>query len=129
MGRPRKPTALLEAAGAFKKNPSRRRTSEPIPREGIGPAPEGRSPAFTAAWDELVDNCCPRVLANSDRLFLEVCAELIVEFREDPRAITAARLRLLTSCLNALGMSPSARASITAIPEPEEVDPVAHYFD
>jgi hypothetical protein len=129
MGRPRKPTALLEAAGAFKRNPERRRSGEPTPREGIGPAPEGRPPAFISAWNELVADCCPHVLGNSDRHWLELTAELLCEFRENPREITAARLRLLTSCLTALGMSPSARASLTTIPEPEEVDPVAHYFD
>lgn len=31
MGRPKKPTALLEASGAFKKNPKRRRTRGPEP--------------------------------------------------------------------------------------------------
>ena len=127
MPAPRKPTALLEVSGAYKRNPARRRIGEPIPSGGIGNAPAGRSEAFVRAWDELVVSCCPGVLGSSDRQWLELTVELLLEFREAPRDMSAAKMRLLQSALVRLGMSPSDRSKVT-VSEVEEEGPADKYF-
>lgn len=55
-GRPRKPTALLEAEGAFKKNPKRKveRKNEPTFRKGVI-RPKHLKGLASATWDALVE--------------------------------------------------------------------------
>lgn len=116
MGRPRKPTHLHEVTGSYVKNPGRRNNGEPVPREGIGTAPERLSTDFSEAWDELVANACPGVLGNSDRLWIEITARLLCEYREAPESMTGVRIGLLLSGLSKLGMSPSDRTRLQVKP-------------
>lgn len=56
MGRPRKATAVLEATGAFEKDPNRRRDNEPIPptAEPVKPKLKGRAAKL---WAEFAPIC------------------------------------------------------------------------
>ena len=127
MSRPFKPTAIMEATGAFKRHPERRRTGEPVPRKGVGAAPERLSSDFAEVWDELVDNICPGVLGNSDRIHLELTATLLCQYRADPVNFSAAQYRNLMTMLARLGMNPSDRTRLSVMPETEE-DPFDKYF-
>lgn len=76
----RKPTNILSLVGAFDKNPQRKR-SDPPTRKTIGSAPTQSEITFAQAW-KYIAKCCPAgVLADRDRIYLEIAASLFVEFR------------------------------------------------
>lgn len=108
------PTALLEAKGAFVKDPQRKRKGEPKPRAGIGKAPEKFSTDFDEVWDEVVDNICPGVLGNSDRIHLEMTVNTLIEYRRDPAGMSASNKQVLKSLLGHMGMNPVDRTRIVA---------------
>lgn len=128
MSRPRKPTAILEAVGAFERNPNRRRPNEPIPRTGVGGAPEALSCDFATVWDEIIDMVPCGVLGNSDRAWIEITARMLCEYRRDPEGMTGAKLRQLHIFLSKLGLNPSDRSRLSLIPEPEEESAEDKYF-
>jgi hypothetical protein len=118
----RKPTNVLELAGAFRKDPQRRR-SDPTPAGPIGPPPKQRPLDFPAAWRYLVKCTPPGVLADRDRVWLEVAAHLLVQFRADPANMHPAKLSRLTSCLSALGLSPADASRVVAAPPAKARNP------
>ena len=108
---------MLSLVGAFDKNPSRRRADPPTHR-AIGNAPKQSELTFAQAWKYLA-KCCPNgVLADRDRVYLEVCASLFVEFRSAPAKFHPAKLARLTAMLSNLGMSPAdaSRVSVAKTP-------------
>jgi len=127
MSRPRKPTAVLDATGAFRKNPNRRRDGEPIVTDPIGPAPDDPGKTFKQAWDDIVGNAPLGVLTCADRIYVEIAARLLVEMREDFAGMMTSRLALLTTMLGKMGMNPSDRAKLS-IPAQPESDPTDGYF-
>ena len=110
----RKPTAILEAKGAYVKDPQRRRKSEPKPLRGIGEARPSRSCDYIKVWDELVNDIPPGVLFCSDRVWLEIAVTLLCEFRELGSEFSGAKLNQLQKALSHLGMSPVDRTRIVA---------------
>lgn len=83
MARPRKPTNVLELTGAFKKDPQRRREdAEPVGELTAPPA--HINGAVLHAWKEIAKYAPRDVLTNSDRLSLELAANLLAQFRNDP---------------------------------------------
>lgn len=77
------PAALQELSSAWRKNPQRRRV-EPTVTGPIGTPPKQTPLDFPAAWRYLV-KCAPAgVLASRDRVWLEVAAHLLVQFRANP---------------------------------------------
>ncbi len=118
MGRPRKPTEILELAGAFKKNPARRREGEPTSPPLDGGPPEYFSDGEQAAWVDLVTAVPDGVLLQSDSLIVEISARLLAQFRTDP-AMPTARIAILSSCLGRMGLSPADRSKVT-VPQPEK---------
>lgn len=114
----RKPTAVLELSGAWQKNPQRRRT-EPKPRAALGRAPKQSPISFAQAWKLIVSACPEGVLADRDRLIVEIAASLLVQFRDDPAKMPTARLQRLTSILGELGMSPASASRVT-VPKPKD---------
>lgn len=111
MARPRTPTKVLEIKGSFKKNPNRKRDGEPVPTGGIGAFSEG-SKDRQQIWDEIVGQCAPGVLANADRLALEIAVEYVRQFRVDPVKFSAARIHVLIALLGRFGMTPADRAKM-----------------
>jgi hypothetical protein len=110
----RKPTNVLEIAGAFRKDPQRRRVDPPT-RKPIGRPPKPDFLTFEQAWRYLV-KCAPRDVLRDDRdrLWVEVAAHLLVQFRADPAAMHSAKLSRLVAMLAALGMSPADASRVTA---------------
>jgi hypothetical protein len=122
MTRPRTPTSILEARGAFDKNPNRRRESEPKAEGEIGNPPVRFSVAEIAAWDEIVSCCASGVLCKSDRIAVEIAAVLLAAFRSDPMGLPAAKVARLDSLLSRFGMTPSDRSKVT-VPPPFKENP------
>lgn len=75
----RTPTAVLEARGAFKKHPERRRPYEPLTGRGIGPPPEFFTDGEKQIWDRTIKNCAPGVFQSSDGDALMVYCLLMAE--------------------------------------------------
>jgi phage terminase small subunit len=115
MGKPRKPTALLEASGAFKKNPARGRAreNEPVQREKLGPAPRYLSQLQRACWNRIVALCPDGVLKAADEPIVELTAGLWAKSREG--MATAADCNQLKACLQQLGMTPAARSLVQVV--------------
>ena len=78
MGRPRKPTQVLEDTGAFKINPSRglARANEPKSEGSIGAAPKFFDTEEREIWQEFVDEAPRGVLTKADRKILELAVAL-----------------------------------------------------
>jgi len=118
----RKPAAVQELTGAWRKDPQRRRI-EPTVSGPIGSPPKQTPLDFPAAWRNLV-KCAPAgILAERDRVWLEVAAHLLVQFRANPAEMHPAKLSRLTACLSALGLSPAYASRVSfAPPTPERGD-------
>jgi len=125
----KKPTALLEVTGAYQKNPQRRKKAEPKPRMGIGRFPKNAPCTPESVWDELVDNICPGVLGNSDRVVMETLAHLLSQFRTDPVEFPAAKMTIMERCLGKLGMTPVDRTRVVAEQAEDKTNPEDEYFD
>jgi len=113
MPAPRRATHLLLVNGAFDHNPNRRRT-DPKPRAEVGSAPRQVAVTFKKAWDYIV-SCAPEgVLADRDRIYLEIAATLFAEFRAAPAKFHPAKLARLEMMLSKLGMSPADASRVSA---------------
>src|SRR5690349_15010559 len=90
MPRPRKPTALLELQGSFKKNPDRGRArkDEPEPVADLGEPPARLTPLELEMWRELESMAPPRVLTNADRWLVERACKLMAESLEERQHVT-----------------------------------------
>ncbi|WP_426689993.1 hypothetical protein [Rhodanobacter ginsengiterrae] len=117
----RKPSNVLQLSGAFAKNPQRTRT-DPTPRGPIGSAPKQAPITFRKAWDLIVKACPEGVLADRDRLAVEIAASLFQQFRAAPAEFPAVKLARLQSLLADLGMTPAAASRVTAAPKPQRND-------
>ena len=118
----KKPTALLNARGAFKNRPSRKREDEPVVTDPLGSPPEGFKPDEVAAWREIVERAPLGVLTAADWQCVVLASKLFAEAMRDTENMNAARLSRLHSLLGDMGMTPSARASLS-IPQPKEASP------
>ena len=118
----RKPSNVLALSGSWRKDPQRRRV-DPITTGPIGAPPKQSTMTFAQAWKYLV-KCAPDgVLADRDRVWLEVAAHLLVQFRADPANMHPAKLGRLTSCLSALGLSPADASRVATAPrKPDNSD-------
>ena len=114
MSRPRTPSNVLEAKGAFRKDPQRARPNEPAGKGKFNNDP----PAYMneqqiACWKEVVE-CVPGgVLTASDKLIVAVSAVLLAEFQLDPDGMQTARIARMTAEFGKLGLSPSDRAKLS----------------
>lgn len=130
MARPRKPTALLEASGAYKKDPQRRadREGEVEDVEDLGARPPGLPVAVAVVWDELVADCHKGVLTRADRQSLEIAARLMAEFRQRGADMEAGKIGRLQAALGELGMSPASRSKVKVARKPAARNPLADIF-
>ncbi len=122
----RKPTKVLEATGAFKKNPQRKRT-DPATTGEIGAAPGYFSTEEAAVWSEIVQNAPVGVLTGSDRLHVEVLSRAIAQLRAtEPADIKPALLQQIRAGLSSIGMSPADRSRVNPTWAPEKDNPFRH---
>jgi len=125
MARPRKPTNVLELTGAFKKNPQRARQDAETAGELSAPPKHINGPVLNA-WKEIVKYAPLQVLTESDRLSIELAANLLAQFRADPVEFTAAKLVRLEALLGKFGMTPADRAKVSGPKkEPPKGNPFA----
>lgn len=122
MARPRTPTTVLDARGAFTAHPERKRNNEPMPAADIGAAPEHLVGANLDTWNELVASAAPGVLTSSDRVIVEIAACLLAAYRVDPSEFQSAKLTILTRTLAQLGMTPCDRSKIGVTTDAPEKD-------
>lgn len=126
MARPRTPTKVLELKGAFKKNPQRKRKSEPRVNTPVGEPPKSLKKDELACWNEVVALSPPGVITSADRIAVEIAARLLAEFRKNFEEMPAARLMRLEALLGKFGMTPSDRAKIAA-PGDDERNPFEEF--
>lgn len=124
MARPRKPTAVLDARGAFKKDPQRRRNGEPIVREPIGASPADFDALQREAYAQIVGQAPLGVLTEADNLAVEMASTLLAQFRKDRYAFPAQSYAKLIQLLGTFGMTPSDRSKLNIAP-PKQVNPFA----
>ena len=113
MPRPRKSTATLEASGAFKHNPDRRRTvdTEPTSSEPIGDAPSCLTEAQKECWNEIVANAQNGVLTKADRVAVELTARLMAKMRDG--TATGTENNTLLALTSRFGATPADRNRVT----------------
>lgn len=116
MSRSPMPSYLLDARGAYKKNPNRTRVDVVDGRE-LGAPPEHLDEAGRAAWLELAGNATPDTLSRADRVALELTTRLLLKMRSGEAK--AAELTLLAGQLAKFGCTPADRTRVTAIPRKE----------
>lgn len=126
MARPRKPTAVLDLKGAFKKDPARgkARANEPKIDAAIGEPPAALGDDEKALWRELA--VYGAWLTAGDRLLLEIACRLMVLFRTN--ALDGGGISKLITALSKLGFSPTDRSKVNAPGAKEpEADPFADF--
>ena len=106
--------------GAYKKDPQRVRTGEPVGVGGIGDAPDRFTELQIAAWKEIVATCHAGVLCTADRIAVELAAVLLADFRSNASDMPAAKLARLDSLLARFGMTPSDRSKVSVPKKPAE---------
>lgn len=129
MGRPRKPTRVLEITGAAKNHPARiaARGNEPKITASIGEAPAYLNSHAAEKWTEIVsDPDYGQVLNASHRETLGHYCLLHQRFVEDvlgERTMTASERQTYHSLAMQLGRTPAAQSkvSVPAAPKPESV--------
>lgn len=129
MGRPRKPTRVLEITGAAKNHPARiaARGNEPKITASIGDAPAYLTSHAAEKWAEIVsDPDYGQVLNASHRETLGHYCLLHQRFVEDvlgERTMTASERQTYHSLAMQLGRTPAAQSkvSVPAAPKPESV--------
>jgi hypothetical protein len=124
MARPRKPTAVLDARGAFKKNPQRRRAGEPIVREPIGASPPDFDQLQREAYQQIVSQAPIGVLTEADNLAVEMASTLLAQFRKDRDGFPVMAYGKLIQLLGTFGMTPSDRSKLN-IQAPKVENPFA----
>jgi hypothetical protein len=114
MPKPRTPSAVLEARGAFAHNPDRKR--EDFEAGVFDPAPPTYFKAHQkAAWNEIVGVLPATVLQATDRMAVELAARLIAQFRKLPDdEVTSAQVAQIRTALAVLGMTPADRSRVSA---------------
>lgn len=126
MARPRTPTKLLDARGAFKKDPQRKRHGEPEVRDPLGSPPDWLTEFQLVEWREIVHRAPLGVLTAADWHSVAIASVLYAEFKTDAASMPVARITTLEKLLGKFGMSPSDRAKLS-IEKPKDANPFAAF--
>jgi hypothetical protein len=121
MPAPRVPTSILEARGAFKKNPQRasEREDEPVVADPIGDYPDSFQGEMSVRvelrgiWDELIADAAPGVLNRSHRMHLEVTCRLMYKVRHG--LAKTGDFSNLNKFLTQMGMNPAAQSTVRGV--------------
>ena len=125
MPNPRKPTAVKQMLGTAQ--PCRMNPNEPKRNGEIAKPPRDFSALEKKCYRQIVDQCCPGVLAQSDSLAVEMAATLLAEFRSDRAGFPVNKYLRLETLLGKLGMTPSDRAKVNAVKDDAAEDPWAQF--
>lgn len=124
MARPRTPTNVLELKGSFKKDPQRARQDAETVGE-LSSAPDHMGGAELHAWNEIAKHAPLDVLTDSDRIALELAANLLAQFRNNPVEFPSTKLVRLEALLGKFGMTPADRARVGSKPQAPKGNPFA----
>lgn len=128
MARPRKPTTILDALGAFEHDPNRKRQAEPE-AEGVAAKPKYLKGMAAKIWDEFAPKLAKMgTIKSVDGPGLATWCCLEAEFQKDPARMTASRITQKRAYEERFGMSASARAKMT-LESGKTADPAEKYFD
>lgn len=118
MPKPRTPSSVLEARGAFAHNPDR--TREDFQSGDFDTDPPGYfSESQKAVWTEIVSLLPDGVLQATDRVAVELAARMVAHFRSlDDAAVTMAQVAQIRMALATLGMTPADRSRVSAVKAP-----------
>lgn len=120
MARPRTATAILEARGAFQKDPQRKRV-DPKPTGELRKNPPAHlTQEQQRPWRRIVKSAPAGVLMNSDKILLDMAACLLAEYQRDPDGMVTSRIARLETQLGKFGLSPSDRARIGVSPDDDD---------
>ena len=122
MPRPRTATAILEARGAFKKDPQRKRVDPEPSGQLRDKPPEHLNPEQQKAWRRITDTAPKGVLHQSDEIMLDLARCLLAEYQRDPESMATSRIARLETQLGKFGLSPSDRARLGVSPDDEDDD-------
>jgi hypothetical protein len=116
MARPRTPTAILEARGAFLPgaNPARRRVNEPKPSKPLGRAPKYLNETECAVWAEIAKRLPAGVAMEPDRDAFELLVRLTVKMRAGE--LSGKGRGTIITLWSRFGMTPSDRARLSIEP-------------
>lgn len=123
MGRPRKPTKILEINGSARKNPGRMeaRGNEPRIKSSIGEAPDYLTSYAADKWNEIVsDPDYGQVLNSSHRETLGHYCLLYGRFVEDAKGVapmSSSERQTFHSLAMQLGRTPAAQSKVS-VPAP-----------
>jgi len=120
MGRPRTATSILDARGAFKTHPERKRVEPEAKNFPVDP-PETLNELEKKHWHEIVEKIPAGILKDADVFSVEIMVKLFTEFRLDFEGMSVGRLTRLSAELGKFGLSPSDRAKLS-IDKPKEND-------
>jgi len=132
MGRPRKPTAILDAKGSFIHDPQRARPNEPKPSGELGSPPKHLSRAEKKVWKEIAKRLAPGVAFACDRDAFEMLVRLTCWMRygrvvaDVPVPMTGSDRNTLISLWGRFGMTPADRSKVSAEKAPES--PLASFI-
>ncbi|WP_185749583.1 hypothetical protein [Stutzerimonas xanthomarina] len=115
MARPRTPTNLLDARGSFRKHPERKRV-DPDTAGPLSAAPDHLTEQALECWQDIVASAPHGVITDSDRIALELAANLLAQFRTDPGEFKSMRLVRLEVLLGKFGMTPADRSRVSIAP-------------
>jgi phage terminase small subunit len=119
MPQPRKPTAILDAEGAFIRHPERSRESEPetSDKKPLGDAPAYLSEFQKEVWAQLSAQMLPGVCFESDRTSFELLVRLVCKMRTD--TINRSEVSSLIALTGRFAMNPADRSKV-AVEKPKE---------
>ena len=122
MPRPKKPSALLEASGAYRKDPQRRPKNEPVVKSPVGNCPDEFNEDQRKRWNQIVREAPPGVLTGADRMAVVQLSILTSEMFEKGLRGTMAvpRMQLMNKLLGQFGMTPADRSKISLPDKPAD---------
>jgi len=122
MGRPRTATAILDARGAFNKDPQRKRVDPVVTSKLPRQAPADLTKVQAKWWHKLRKQIPPSVITGADQVAFHLLVTLWVEFLDDGRDFPTSRIAQLRGLMGDFGMTPSARAKLAIKPGGEDGD-------
>lgn len=113
------PTQIKRMRGTLQ--PCYTNPNEPQPTEPLGDPPPYFERDEKAVWRELVRIVVAGVLTVQDRFVAETLCLLMAKMRRRETLAGAERAQLST-CLSRMGMTPSDRAKVIAVPKADQDD-------
>lgn len=122
MPRPRKSydQAVLSGSVAVNKGRFADRKNAPATSGTIGSPPKHLDAETKRVWKELAKSIPLGVAGASDRLTVELAAQLLSQFRAAPATMQASRVSLLLTLMSRLGLDPQARTKLQVEPTTAE---------